>query len=571
MKKQLLFLVVMMLPLVASAHDIEVKNADGVTIYYNYINDGTELEVTFLGSYYDSYSNEYQGNVAIPEEVTYMNRTRKVTSIGVRAFYYCTGLTSVTIGNSVTSIGVRAFYYCTGLTSVTIGNSVTSIGDGAFYDCKGLTSITIPNSVTSIGAEAFYECSGLTSVTIGSGVTSIGGSAFRYCSGLTSVTIGSGVTSIGGSAFRYCSGLTSVTIGNSVTRIRSYAFDGCSGLTSITIPNSVTSIGDYAFSGCSKLTSVTIGSGVTSIGYAAFANCSGLTSVTIPNSVTSIGERAFSGCSGLTSITIGNSVTSIGYAAFANCSGLTSITIPNSVTSIGGVAFGGADIPTVISLIENPFTITGKTSDYRTFSQNTFLNATLYVPKGTIDKYKATDGWKDFVFIEEGTGGGATPTTQKCEKPTISYENGKLTFTSETEGAVCQYSITDTDIKAGSGNEVQLGVTYNISVYATKSGYDNSDVATATLCWIDASPKTEGITNGVAQIAARPVLVKTDNGFITVEGVEDRTNVSVYTTDGKQVGSAISQNNTASIATSIQPGSIAIVKVGEKSVKVVVK
>ena len=548
MKKQLLFLVVMMLPLVASAHDIEVKNADGVTIYYNYINDGTELEVTFRGSYYDSYSNEYQGNVAIPEEVTYMNRTRKVTSIGVRAFYYCTGLTSVTIGNSVTSIGVRAFYYCTGLTSVTIGNSVTSIGDGAFYDCKGLTSITIPNSVTSIGAEAFYECSGLTSVTIGSGVTSIGGSAFRYCSGLTSVTIG-----------------------NSVTRIRSYAFDGCSGLTSITIPNSVTSIGDYAFSGCSKLTSVTIGSGVTSIGYAAFANCSGLTSVTIPNSVTSIGERAFSGCSGLTSITIGNSVTSIGYAAFANCSGLTSITIPNSVTSIGGVAFGGADIPTVISLIENPFTITGKTSDYRTFSQNTFLNATLYVPKGTIDKYKATDGWKDFVFIEEGTGGGATPTTQKCEKPTISYQNGKLTFSSATDGAVCQYSITDTDIKAGSGNEVQLGVTYNISVYATKSGYDNSDVATATLCWIDASPKTEGITNGVAQIAARPVLVKTDNGFITVEGVEDRTNVSVYTTDGKQVGSAISQNNTASIATSIQPGSIAIVKVGEKSVKVVVK
>ena len=74
------------------------------------------------------------------------------------------------------------------------------------------------------------------------------------------------------------------------------------------------------------------------------------------------------------------------------------------MTSIGESAFDGADIPTVISLIENPFTITGKTSDYyRTFSQNTFNNATLYVPKGTIDKYKATDGWKDFLFIKEGT------------------------------------------------------------------------------------------------------------------------------------------------------------------------
>ena len=98
---------------------------------------------------------------------------------------------------------------------------------------------------------------------------------------------------------------------------------------------------------------------------------------------------------------------------------------------------------------------------YRTFTQNTFNNATLYVPKGTIEKYKATDGWKDFFFIEEGVGPGGdtpqppTPEPQKCEKPTISYQNGKLTFSCATDGATCQYSITDTDIKAGSGNKVQ--------------------------------------------------------------------------------------------------------------------
>ena len=34
------------------------------------------------------------------------------------------------------------------------------------------------------------------------------------------------------------------------------------------------------------------------------------------------------------------------------------------------------------------------------------MEVPLYVPKGTIDKYKATDGWKDFVFIEEGVPAG---------------------------------------------------------------------------------------------------------------------------------------------------------------------
>ena len=308
------------------------------------------------------------------------------TKISAYAFYNCSSLTSITIGNSVTSIGEYAFYNCSSLTSITIGNSVTSIGEYAFYNCSGLTSVTIGNSVASIGEYAFYNCSSLTSITIGNSVTSIGEYAFYNCSGLTSVTIGNSVTSIGEYAFYNCSSLTSITIPESVTSIRNSSFSGCSGLTSInvdsnngnyksidgnlyskdetmliqyaigktatefTIPDSVTSIGRSAFYKCSSLTSITTPNSVTSIGDYAFLGCSGLTSITIPNSITSIGQSAFSGCSSLTSIIILGSLTSIGNYAFQGCSSLTSIIIPGSVTSIGSYAFSDCRSLTSITI-----------------------------------------------------------------------------------------------------------------------------------------------------------------------------------------------------------------------------
>ena len=380
------------------------------------------------------------------------------------------------------------------------------------------------------------------------------------------MNIPNSVTAIGFSVFKGCSSLTSVNIPNSVISIDNAAFEGCSSLTSVNIPNSVTSIGERAFERCSGLTTATIPNSVTSISGRTFKDCSSLTSVSIPNSVTSIDNAAFTGCSSLTSVNIPSSVTSIGYGAFADCSGLTSVTIPNSVTSIGNYAFSGYDIPTVVSLIENPFNISTNV-----FSNNTLKNATLYVPVGTIDKYKATDGWKRFLFMEESTG-GITPTTpQKCEKPTIAYKNGKLTFNCETEGATCQSSITDPDITSYSSKEVQLGVTYNISVYATKTGFENSETTTATLCWIDVEPKTEGITNGISNVPANAVLIQSANGVLNISGVNDGANVSVYTLSGQMVGASKAIDNQTSIITNLQKGEIVIVKIGEKSVKVIMQ
>ena len=84
----------------------------------------------------------------------------------------------VEIPDGVSSISGRAFYNCSGLTSVTIPNSVASIGSEAFYGCRRLTSVTIPDSVTSIGNFAFYNCSALTSITFDGDRPTVSSSAF---------------------------------------------------------------------------------------------------------------------------------------------------------------------------------------------------------------------------------------------------------------------------------------------------------------------------------------------------------------------------------------------------------
>ena len=263
-------------------------------------------------------------------------------------------VSEIIVPDYVTSIGSNAFYNCSGLMSVTIGNGVTSIGERAFLGCNSLASITLPFvGASKTASDGYNEVFGyIFGYTITSNSTSVSGATYQgYYDGkyyhyyipasLKTIILSDSVISIGEDAFYNCSGLTSVTIPDSVTSISSSAFRGCSGLTSVTIPDSVTSIGAYMFYGCSGLTSVTIPDSVTSIGAYMFYGCSGLTSITIQNSVTSIGEAAFGGCNGLTSITIPDSVTYINYDAFCGCNGLTSITIPDSVTYIGYNAFWG--------------------------------------------------------------------------------------------------------------------------------------------------------------------------------------------------------------------------------------
>ena len=264
--------------------------------------------VSYIGDYAFDYCTGFTGSLTIPDSVA---------SIGNFAFRDCSGITEFHVNDannyytsldgilytedmlclvaapcgmqvedfqipdSITSIGVGAFYNCSGFTgSLIIPNNVSSIENYAFLGCTGFTgALVIPDSVSYIGTSAFLTCSGFSgSLSIPDNVTSIGNYAFEDCSGFTgSLSIPKNITSIGDSAFRGCSGFTgNLSLPASLTSIGDYVFYNCSGFTgSLSIPKNVTSIGNYAFRGCSGFTgNLSLPASLTSVGSYAFGNCS---------------------------------------------------------------------------------------------------------------------------------------------------------------------------------------------------------------------------------------------------------------------------------------------------------
>ena len=298
-----------------------------------------------------------------------------------------------------------------------------------------------------------------------------------------------------------------------------YTQYGSDYVTSITIPNSVTSIGESAFDGCMGLKSVNIPNSVTSISKNTFSRCRELTSIDIPNSVTEIGDGAFNGCWGLTSIDIPNSVPYL-HATFYGCSGLTSIDIPNSVTEIGYGAFEGC---------------------YSLTSVN--------IPNSVISIDE--DAFRECVSLTSVTiGSGVTSIYSKafsnCPNLTDVYclaENVPNTYTDTFEGSSIEQSTLHVPVQS-------------IDAYKATSPWNKFK-------------NIVGDATGISRIRNNSVQVQQENGYITVEGVEEGTVVSVYDIKGVQIGSAIVEGGKVSIPTNLQTSSIAIVKVKDKSIKVI--
>ncbi len=342
---------------------------------YQFIPGGVEIT---------DYPVEEAGTVDIPAQI----EGQPVISIGLRAFYQCSMLSSITMPSTVNQIGSSAFAYCYSLSSINIPESVTTIESRAFFYCLELTEISIPAAATIIGDSALSSCTNMTSITVdpsNPNYSSTGGVLFNKsgeeliqcpCGKSGSYTVPGAVKKIRDNAFYDCPKLTTLYLSGNITDIGGWAFYNCRKLTQIQLPASLTTLGDAAFLSCVRLESIfvdpanthftniggvlfnkaeteliaypaaktgdyVVPPGVVTIKRAAFGY-SPISGITLPASIYYINHGAFFYCDNLTHVVIPASVIQIDYGAFSPCANLNSAIFMGDAPVMGSGVFDSA-------------------------------------------------------------------------------------------------------------------------------------------------------------------------------------------------------------------------------------
>ena len=285
---------------------------------------------------------------------------KMLKKIGNEAFSYNVLLKELIVPESVEEIGRNFLFFSIGIEKVRLPDNLEVMNDLLFAECRKLKEVNIPSKLREMYDCIFYNCLDVSpSVSI----------------------LPETVEILDGSAYYGISTIEEVVVPKNVRVLRD-AFHGMAGLRKATIlTDKLTEIGDFAFYWCSALEEVNIPDKITRIGEGAFFWNLRLRKINIPSTVTRIEKNAF------------------------DSAPLDSIDIPAGVTFIGRNAFwNNRNLKKVYSRPVMP-PITNEWTDESSYLP--FLNsadeATLYVPKGSADAYRASEvfaGFKEIVELE---------------------------------------------------------------------------------------------------------------------------------------------------------------------------
>ncbi len=221
-----------------------------------------------------------------------------VVAIGPAAFSENTSLTSVVLPPELEEVGEFAFYLCSSLSDVTIGDKLWSIGVSAFGGTPWLASLT--DEFVIVGDNILLKYQGnAASVTVPEKVKHIA-DAFNMNGNIVSIELPRSLITIGGGAFAFCTELRHICLGDNLLLIGDGAFEGCEALPAVKVPNNVVKIGSNAFKDCFYLSDVQLGTSLREIGTYAFGGDIRIKTVTLPASLELIDDNAFFDCFSIT-------------------------------------------------------------------------------------------------------------------------------------------------------------------------------------------------------------------------------------------------------------------------------
>ena len=413
---------------------------------------------------------EYAGTVYVPATVTHDGTKYEVTAIGMYAFYNQVDLQVLSIPTSVKVIDVSACESAKNLARVFFDSKdggLLRINDRAFYGCKKLDQVDLPNTTTSIYKYAFQNCDALADITLSTSLNFIDEYAFADCKVLNNVGLPESLRNIQNGAFQSDEALTAITLPAKLQGLGASAFESCSALAEVTLltaSDQEFTVGADAFAG-------------TAVERVNIAHLDSWISTNFSNpqaNPASISHHIYQGGAEVINAVVPEGPIAMNNNVFYGCSALKSLRLPASLKTVNdNTLYGCTALETVYVRAANPPYFTGTLDPMA--MDDVFQKARLCVPTGRDNKYRADVWWGRFTNVS------GSVTDAQCATPTIAYSGDKLTFTCSTAGVDFVYDIQVADDKSGIGNNVPMSTVYTVSVYATKAGMSDSDVATANI------------------------------------------------------------------------------------------
>lgn len=262
-------------------------------------------------------------------------------------------IVEVVLPSTITKIGDGAFYNCTNLKRINLGDNLNFVDESAFKGCVSLEELYLGHSFQTSYVSSFSGLSGLKKVILNCNNVP-GNETMQYSWYLLDTKTANGLEFVIGkdvevatyfNLFEHHGSVNEFNTVSTVTfedgcKVRELdgTFRGFYNLTSVVLPESVKKVGKSTFEQCRSLESIDL-SGVTELDTEnLFTNCYSLKSVILPDNLTEIGPYMFSNCKSLVSLTIPQSVTVIGENAFSQCA-IETIVLPQNLTEIGTKAF----------------------------------------------------------------------------------------------------------------------------------------------------------------------------------------------------------------------------------------